>query len=244
MHRVWSVGVAALAVVVFAVAAYVLIHDAPVHQGGRMLRLPAAATIEAPARPTSGASGSSGAAPVVAFLGDDWTSGSGASSPAKRFSTLVSADLHLTEQNFGIAGSGYAKQGRAGGDYLSRVPQVVAANPAMVVVSGGRNDVEGNLAFAAAHAKRLFQLLRSRLPQAVVVAVPPMWGDGDPPTALHKLAHSVHKAVRGAGGHYVGGSDPLQGHPGLMADADHPDDRGYAAIAALVARRIAPFVPQ
>ena len=244
MHRVWSVVVAAVAVVVFAVAAYVLVHDAPVHQGGRMLRLPAAATIEPPVRPTAGASGSSPPAPVVAFLGDDWTSGTGASDLDKRFSTLVSAELHLTEKNLGVAGCGYAMLGRAGGDYLSRVPQVVATDPAMVVVSGGRNDVDTNLAFAAAHAKRLFQLLRSRLPEAVVVAVPPMWGDGKPPTALHKLARSVKQAVTKAGGHYVGGTDPLRGHPGYMADADHPDDDGYAAIAAVVAHRIQGYVPQ
>jgi hypothetical protein len=44
---------------------------------------------------------------VVAFLGDDYTTGAGASSPAKRFSTLVSQQLGVVEKNFGIAGAGH-----------------------------------------------------------------------------------------------------------------------------------------
>jgi lysophospholipase L1-like esterase len=241
-------------VVVFASAGYVLVHHTAVHGAGKLPRLPAAASIgttPAPATATATApataptvSRSSGPKPVVAFVGDDWTSGSGASSPAKRFTTLVSTALDLQQLNFGVAGSGYAKQGRSGGDYLSRIPDVVAAGPAMVVVSGGRNDVADSPGFAGAHARRLFRLLRSQLPQAAVIAVAPMWGDSQAPPALHRIAHAVHRAALGAGVNYLSVADPIQGHPGFMADAAHPDDRGYAAIASLLDRRLAPYVPR
>ena len=42
---------------------------------------------------------------------------------------------------------------------------------------------------------------------------------------------------------YLGLPDPILGHPGFMADAGHPDDRGYAAIATALRPRLAPFVP-
>jgi lysophospholipase L1-like esterase len=247
---VWSVGLVVVAVVVFAVAGYVLVHDDPVHRAGRTPRLPAAASISTPGSPSSSSTSGSGSStapskadPVVAFLGDDWTSGTGASGPAKRFTTLVSAALHLQERNFGVAGSGYAKQGRSGGDYASRVDDVVAAQPAMVIVSGGRNDVHDKLSFAAHQARQLFEQLRARLPGAVVIAVAPMWGDSAAPTDLRRVARAVRKAAERVGARYLGVTDPTRGHPGFMADDAHPDDRGYAAIATVLERRLAPYVP-
>ena len=130
-----------------------------------------------------------------------------------------------------------------GGDYASQIAAVVAAKPALVVVSGGRNDVTDDLAFAAARAQHLFQQLRPELPKATVVAVAPMWGDSPEPAALTKLAHTVRLAAKGAGASYLGLPDPILGHPGFMADAGHPDDRGYAAIATALRPRLAPFVP-
>ena len=234
-----------VAVVVFALAGYVLVHDNAVHRAGRIPRQPAADTISAPAPSSAGSSVPSGPPPVVAFVGDDWTSGVGASSPAKRFTSLVSAALNLDEKNFGVAGSGYAKQGSSGGgDYASQVAAVAAAHPAMVIVSGGRNDVTDNLAFAATRARRLFQQLRLKLPDATIVAVAPMWGDSPKTKPLKQVAHLVRLAAEHAGATYLNVPDPIHGHPGFMADPGHPDDQGYAAIAAALEKRLPKFVPR
>jgi lysophospholipase L1-like esterase len=236
------------AVAVFALAGYLLVHNNSVHRAGQVPRLPTAASVStapsasAPASATN--SRPSRDKPVVAFVGDDWTFGKGASSPAKRFTTLVSAKLHLQERNFGVAGSGYGKQGRASGDYLSRVPEVVAARPAMVVVSGGRNDIGESVGFAQSHARRLFQLLRSRLPQAKVIAVQPLWGAGAPPPALRRMIRAVRKAAHAAGIDEVAFPDPLRGHPSFMADDNHPNNDGYVAIAAALEKRLAKYVPR
>jgi lysophospholipase L1-like esterase len=236
------------AVAVFAVAGYLLVHNSSVHRAGQVPRLPAAASVStapsAPAPASATNSRPSRAEPVVAFLGDDWTSGTGASSPAKRFTTLVSAKLHLRERNLGVAGSGYAKQGLSGGDYLSRVPTVVAAHPTIVIVSGGRNDVGETVGYVQSRARRLFQLLHSRLPRTTVVAVQPMWGSSPAPPALHRVIRAVRRGVQAAGVHYLGYPDPLRGHPGLMADDNHPNDDGYAAIAAVLEKRLVKYVPK
>jgi lysophospholipase L1-like esterase len=239
------VSLVVVAVVVLALAGYVLVHDNAVTRAGRIPRLPAADTVgtSGPSSPDSSAPG--GPPPVVAFVGDDWTSGVGASDKSQRFSTLVSAALKLDEQNFGVAGSGYAKQGPAGGgDYASRVGAVVAASPALVVVTGGRNDLTDNLAFAATRARRLFGQLRKKLPNADIVAVRPMWGDSPAPAALKKVARVIRLAAKAAGVPYLGVHDPILGHDRFMADAGHPNDRGYAAIATALTRRLTPFVPR
>jgi lysophospholipase L1-like esterase len=180
---------------------------------------------------------------VVAFIGDDWTAGTGASSHKHRFTTVVSHDLHLTERNFGADGTGYAKATSSDGDYTERVADVVAAHPDVVVVSGGRNDNSNLLATVASRARSLFDDLHAKLPKATIVAVAPMWGDSDKPGEVVAIGQAVKSAVTAAGGKYLDIADPIHGHPGFMADAADPDDDGYAAIAAAVAPKLKALLP-
>jgi lysophospholipase L1-like esterase len=178
----------------------------------------------------------------VAFLGDDYTAGTRASTTSARFSTLVSTALDLTERNFGVAGSGYANP-RGGGDYQSRVGRVVAAKPDVVVVSGGRNDVIDDPDTVASNASDLFAELHARLPHAVLVAVAPFWGDSPPRPLLATIAASIKSAVLAVGGRYMNLPDPLRGHPKWMADQADPNDAGYAAIAKAIKPVLAASLP-
>ncbi len=252
MQRIWNLGLVALAIVVFGAAAYVVVHnDDP--SSARADRGAAAPTSTVPSTsaPASGlatapavASASAPAGrPVVAFLGDDWTAGTGASAPAKRFSTLVSRRLGVAERNFGGDGSGYAKSGPTAGPYRSRLAPVVSAHPDVVVVSGGRNDRADSASTAAAAARDLFAALHDQLPDATLVAVAPFWGDSDLPPELAALAKAVREAVTGVGGSYLDLDDPIHGHPEYMADDADPNNRGYAAIAAAVSPRIGALLP-
>jgi lysophospholipase L1-like esterase len=180
---------------------------------------------------------------VVAFLGDDWTAGTGASSHKHRFTTLVSHDLSVTERNFGADGTGYAKATSSDGDYTSRVADVVAAHPDVVVVSGGRNDATNLLATVASRARSVFDELHSKLPDATLVAVAPMWGDSAKPPEVVAIGQAVKGAVTAAGGKYLDIADPIRGHPGFMANAGDPDDNGYAAIAAALEPKLKALLP-
>jgi lysophospholipase L1-like esterase len=192
---------------------------------------------------TSAAPGGS-ARTVVAFLGDDWTAGIGASAEGKRFTTLVCRRLHVRERNFGADLTGYAKSSDAGGPYGSRIAGVVAAHPQVVVVSGGRNDRSDNVETFATQVHDLFARLHERLPDAVLLAVAPFWGDSDLPPELGPLAKAVEQAVRDAGGTYLDLPDPIHDHPEFMADAGDPNDRGYAAIAAALEPALRPLLPR
>jgi lysophospholipase L1-like esterase len=182
--------------------------------------------------------------PVVAFLGDDWTAGIGASAQGKRFSTLLARRLQVKERNFGVDLTGYAKSSDTGGPYRERLAAVVAAHPVMVVVSGGRNDRSDDAATFADDAEQLFATLRAKLPAAVLVAVAPFWGDSDLPPELVRISRTVEKAVTDARGTYLDVADPIHGHPEFMADAGDPNDQGYRAIAAALAPRLAPLLPR
>jgi lysophospholipase L1-like esterase len=193
-----------------------------------------------PAAPTSTATKQS--EPIVAFLGDDWTAGTGASSRDHRFTTIVSHDLQLDGRNFGADGTGYAMATSADGAYASRVAAVAAAHPDVVVVAGGRNDANDSAATVAARARSLFRRLHAKLPRATLVAIAPMWGDSARPATLRHIGVAVKHAVTAVGGTYLDLPDPIRGHPRFMADAADPDDAGYAAIAAALEPKLKPLL--
>ena len=246
VKRAGNIALAAFAVLDVVAAIYVIGNN---HAPGKSAAVDALATVSAtptagprrttlphPARTTEASS----AGPVVAFLGDDWTLGVGASATSRRFTTVVSRGLKLSERNFGLDGAGYAKST----GYRSRVDDVVAAKPAVVVVSGGRNDARGDTATAARQIHTLFADLHRRLPQAVLVALAPFWGDSDLPAELTVLGQAIKQAVTDVGGAYVGLADPIHGHPEFMADQADPNDDGYAAIAAAVEPELAKRLPR
>ncbi len=79
----------------------------------------------------------------MAFLGDDFL-GVGASPDAKRWTSMVAADYGWTEKDFGFGGTGYSTGGTlAGGRRTPRGSrQFVATAPSIVIVEGGRFDIQ------------------------------------------------------------------------------------------------------
>ena len=224
------------AVIVFGVAGYVVTHGNPPAQSGT--------TPGYTAEPDTGLPASDAAASgtVIAFVGDDWTASAGAGSAAQGFVAEVGAALDARTLAFAVPGGGYAKSAPDGTTYADLVAAVAAAHPAVVVVSGGRNDVEDYVPTMQQAAMGLFAALHRALPQARLVGVAPWWGDSDQPAALAPVAAGVQAAVTAAGGTYLDLPDPLHGHPEWMADAADPNAAGYAAVAASLAPRLRPLL--
>lgn len=234
---------AVIAAVITAVVAVVVVHGhSKVPSAGETPGYSQAPLTAAPISPSSGSTSS----PVknsdqlpsgtkIAFVGDNYTLGIGASSPDKGFAPQVASDLKVTYQSFGIDGAGYAKAGANGQNYSALVAQVAAAKPTVVVVTGGRNDKGDDPASAKTAVNALFTALADQVTGATLVAVNPFWGDSAPPGIIETVAAAVHDAVDAAKGIYLALNDPLRGHSDYMADAANPNDKGYAAIAAALA---------
>ena len=258
MGRTGTVLLAVLAVVEIGAAVYV-VHDthsaksaaapAPVVTTPRPTHSPSISIIDngsgtgSPSLGIEGTSASQGTGTLIAFLGDDWTAGTGATGKAQRFTTVVCTQLGAQEANFGVDGSGYAKSGTDGGPFESRIDAIVAAHPQVVIVSGGRNDYVDAPATAAEHARDLFAALHTKLPDAVLIAIKPFWGDSDLPPVMDALAAAVKQGVTAAGGTYLDVPDPIHGHPSYMADLADPNNQGYAAIAAAIVPELQPLLP-
>lgn len=175
--------------------------------------------------------------PVAAFLGDSYSLGQGGG--GTNWTTLVAAAAGWKEANLARGGTGYTK-GSSGAtcdlsycpSYQEMIPAVAAAHPAVVVVSGGRND---GASYDRAAIKSFYSSLRAAVPQARIVAISPLWDAQPVPGWLGVLAGDVRYSVAIVGGEYADIGQPLLDHPELVAAGGvYPNAEGYKAIAAAV----------
>ncbi len=182
--------------------------------------------------------------PTAVFIGDSYASGTGASSPATRWTTLASTALNWKEVNIGRGSTSYLATGTMAGcgldycpNYLQMVPEAVKHSPSIVIVSGGQNDFsnfEKRPQSVVDAINATYQAIHEKLPDAKVVAVGPStpWGVGDTVTRLDK---AVQEAAKANGATYVSLIAPDVVDMAMVAkDGAHVLDSGHAAIAERV----------
>jgi lysophospholipase L1-like esterase len=135
---------------------------------------------------------------TVAFLGDSYASGTGASTQSKRWADLVSLKQGWVEKNLSDNSTNYSTVGEPGGtSYQARLGAVVATGAQIVVVSGGRNDVGVSATQFRADVRATFAGIHTGLPKARIVVVSPTWGNDPAPASLTALISIVKaEAVR------------------------------------------------
>jgi lysophospholipase L1-like esterase len=171
----------------------------------------------------------------VAFYGDSYTLGVGATTVARRWSTIICAERGWREFNPSINGLGFVRNRRNFGD--GDLPsQIIANSPDIVFVALGLND---NFDFAE-EADRIrvqistdLEYLRLALPMARFIVAEPFWYTDDRPDSLSIITGWVKAAAEFIEADYVvGASHWLEHHPEWMAaDGLHPNDAGYAHLA-------------
>jgi lysophospholipase L1-like esterase len=174
-------------------------------------------------------------ATIVAFYGDSYTLGTGASDQKLRWSTVISNERDWTEFNFGVNGLGFINKRSTFGE--GDVPStIIDSGPDIVVVTMGLND---NSSYAVAGDSLRQQItldlerLSDGLPDARIIVVEPFWYADERPESVGIIIEWVRRAAAGVGADYIpGASRWLEGHPEWMAADDlHPNDSGYAEIA-------------
>ncbi len=176
------------------------------------------------------------------FIGDSYTQGTGASSPGLRWTTLVAARRGWQETNLGFGGTGYLTAAGVQGcgrpvcpNYQDVVDQAVAAEPDVVVVSGGQNDFpafETDQPRVAKAINQTFGDLRRELPDAHLIVVGPSTAGKVNPTVTN-FDSVVERAAQRHGVTYISLVRPTPAiTPGMvLADGAHVNDEGHSAIA-------------
>ena len=171
----------------------------------------------------------------VAFYGDSYTLGTGASDEGKRWSTIICEERGWAEFNPSVNGLGFVtNRGSFGeGDEPS---QVIASDPDILFVTMGLND---NFSYPRAADQIKSQItddltrLTTELPDARLIVVEPFWYTDQRPDSVEIIIGWVKDAAAAAGADYIpGASHWIEGHPEWMArDGLHPNDDGYAHMA-------------
>jgi len=173
-------------------------------------------------------------APLVAFYGDSYTRGAGASDTSLRWSTVICRDRGWNEFNPSWNGLGFVTN-RTGA--LDLPDQIIDKRPDIVFITMGLND---NFSYGRVPDDEIlaridddFHRLTSEIPGVRVIVVEPFWYTDERPDSLAIIAGWVHDAADEIGADWVpDASHWLEGHPEWMAsDGLHPNDDGYAEMA-------------
>ncbi|MCS5713785.1 SGNH/GDSL hydrolase family protein [Herbiconiux sp. CPCC 205716] len=178
-------------------------------------------------------------APVVAFYGDSYTLGTGASDPSKRWSSIISAERGWNEFNYCVNGLGFVNHRQSTPpDYGPEdgVSRSIAADPDILFVTMGLNDnfsMPDRAADIQSAIATDFQTLRTALPDTRIVVVEPFWYTDDRPGSVAQIIDWVQSEAAVIDADFVpGASHWIEGHPEWMAsDGLHPNDAGYAEMA-------------
>lgn len=170
----------------------------------------------------------------VAFLGDSFTVGTGASTRGDRWTTSLSMDNRWIELNYGYGGTNYATAGalKGGRSYADRLTDIVASQPDIVIVSSAGNNMQDDQMPGIAAT---FRELSEEIPNARIIATSPYYRAEDFPEDLVDFGNGIRDGVESVGGEYLDIGHPLKGHPEAMdEDGVHPNDLGYELIAEAV----------
>lgn len=181
-----------------------------------------------------------GSGPLVAFYGDSYTLGTGASDPSMRWSTVISDARGWNEFNPSVNGLGFVNNRSDFGE--NDLPAlVIAQHPDIVFVTMGLND---NFSFAGRadliHETITADLtrLRDALPAARIIVVEPFWYAEERPESVATIIGWVEAAAASIGADWIpGASRWLDGHYAgadeswMAADGIHPSDTGYRHMA-------------
>ena len=192
------------------------------------------------AAPLPDTSASAGNGPLVAFYGDSYTLGTGASDPSRRWSTIISEERGWREFNPSVNGLGFVNhRENFGEDDLPAL--VIAQKPDIVFVTMGLNDT-----FSYDRRADLIRdtisgdltRIREALPSARIVVVEPFWYTEQRPASLEQIIVWVEDAAAEIGADWIpGASRWLDGHHAgsedswMASDGLHPSDVGYAHMA-------------
>ncbi|MFC4013428.1 SGNH/GDSL hydrolase family protein [Nonomuraea purpurea] len=178
-------------------------------------------------------------APVIMFVGDSFTVGSG---PVPRWRTYASLTARLLGWQpviAGASGTGFVNRGRVGRTFQQSFEEELAWRPApdLLVISGGHNDRSGSAEHVGQAAANLVRQARERWPGARIVLVGPIWLD-EPPRRAYGVRDALAEAASREGVPFL---DPLRRRwppDALLPDGVHPTAAGHERLAAWLAREL------
>jgi lysophospholipase L1-like esterase len=137
-------------------------------------------------------------APVVMFLGDSYTTGGTETPPERAYAADTARDLGWQVIIGGLGGTGFVAPGATHEPFDVLFDRQLAWRPApdMVIVAGGHNDRGYAPARVAAAAESLLSRIRQLWPDARLLLIGPMWGNGAPDPSVLEIRDALSAVAR------------------------------------------------
>lgn len=173
--------------------------------------------------------------PLIAFLGDSWTVGVGATR-GEGYAPHTAARLGWRYLGgFGVSGSGYTRPGPYNNVFSQRVDRIAAADPDVIVVEGSLNDRDSNPATLQATAYDTLHELQGKT-DAQIVVLGAVCNPGTPTATIGWINQAVGTAAGRLGLPFINPAHWLDPHDRtLWWNILHPNDKGHQRVAALLA---------
>jgi|GEM_PF-591415 len=185
-----------------------------------------------------------GDGPVIAVVGDSYTTGSDMDSgPESNWSALMADELRLTRPGLVMhveagGGSGYTTTGFRNLTFEGLAKLSMPADPDLIIVFGSLNDNRSRPSAVDGAARSLMTWLHEERPDATILVIGPPWMNELVPANLMLGRDAVRSAALGVSATFV---DPLAegwfaGDAASLIGSDrvHPTDEGQRHLAELI----------
>lgn len=182
------------------------------------------------------------AAPIVAVIGDGYSSGSSMNSgPQTLWTTKVAKDLGVQVQQLAVIDTGYLTSNSTSSSPSTMADRAskVDKNASVVVFFGGSSDVGIDTATLESTALAAFTTAKKRAPNAKLIVIGPARTGSVAPSTVRADRDAIHAAATAAHATWI---DPIadgwfpSGSSLIGSDGQYPTDAGEAELA----RRIEP----
>ncbi|MFI6922059.1 SGNH/GDSL hydrolase family protein [Nonomuraea spiralis] len=183
------------------------------------------------------------AAPVMMFVGDSFTVGSGPVPPWRTYASESARLLGWQPVIAGAGGTGYLNKGKVGRTFRRSFEEELAWRPPpdVLVISGGHNDQRWSTTQVGRAAAELLAEIRHRWPVTRVFVIGPIWLE-DTPSKAYRVRDALAEAAEAAGVPFL---DPMRkrwvtDRPSetVLPDGVHPTLAGHERIAAWLAAEL------
>jgi lysophospholipase L1-like esterase len=186
------------------------------------------------------------------LIGDSVTDGTGGTGRANdRFGEVMAKRLNWSLTTDGVGGSGFQSKGpQANVDarFITRLQSIIDAQPDVVIVAGGRNDLFGSLSDYDAALSEFYTQLREGLPDARIVTIAPWRWDTTKDQVVVPLqaerAQVSKRITDSVGGTFLDPTTDLpriddQNSAALLTDdAFHPNAAGNRMVGEALALKL------
>lgn len=173
--------------------------------------------------------------PYVAFIGDSYTVGTGATSAGASYADVVAREMKWTAYRIGDVGSGYVLPGKNGQTERDLIASADLRRSSAVILATGYNDGNPDRVDYRGLVMSAISDVRAKNPTAQIVLVGPWAPKGSYTSSPAEVSRILSEVAASEGAVFISPESWLTDPSLIASDGIHPNDAGHQAIGVAMA---------